>query len=279
MARTWFITGSSVGLGYSIVEAALAAGHQVVATARKPQTLDKLVERYPGRLLTLPLDVGVIVDWDKAIAAATDRFGGIDVLVNNAGFGGVGSVEDIPVEIISQLLDTNFMGAVHACKSVLPVMRRQGHGRIILISSIGARVATPGLSIYYASKAAVSALAETLALEVAPFGIKVTAVEPGAMRIRFRGGVIAQGDAVDPTYDGTVGETVAMMQPVDYASFLHDPDPAGHVAMVLKVAALEDAPARILAGEDAFAMGTAAGAKLATDDTRWETVSRSATQR
>jgi len=99
MAQTWFITGSSVGLGYSIVEAALAAGHQVVATARNPQTLDKLVERYPGRLLTLPLDVGVIVDWEKAIAAATDRFGGIDVLVNNAGFGGVGSVKDIPVEI------------------------------------------------------------------------------------------------------------------------------------------------------------------------------------
>src|SRR5258708_15389312 len=81
MAQTWFITGSSVGLGYSMVEAALAAGHQVVATARNPQTLDKLVERYPGRLLTLPLDVGVIVDWDKAIAAATDRFSGIDVLV------------------------------------------------------------------------------------------------------------------------------------------------------------------------------------------------------
>jgi NAD(P)-dependent dehydrogenase (short-subunit alcohol dehydrogenase family) len=91
--------------------AALAAGHQVVATARNPQALDKLVERYPGRLLTLPLDVGVIVDWDKAIAAATDRFDGIEVLVNNAGFGGVGSVEDIPVEIISRLLDTNFMGA------------------------------------------------------------------------------------------------------------------------------------------------------------------------
>ena len=235
------------------------------------------MERYPGRLLTLPLDVGVIVDWEKAIAAATDRFGGIDVLVNNAGFGGVGSVEDIPVEIISQLLDTNFMGAVHACKSVLPVMRRQGHGRIILISSIGARVATPGASIYYASKAAVSALAETLALEVAPFGIKVTAVEPGAMRTRFAEASSLKVTPFDPAYDGTVGATVAMMQSADYASFLHDP--AGHAAMVLKVAALEDAPARILAGEDAFAMGTAAGAKLATDDTRWETVSCSATQR
>jgi short-subunit dehydrogenase len=152
-----------------------------------------------------------------------------------------------------------------------------GHGRIILISSVGARVATPGASIYYASKAAVSALAETLALEVAPFGIKVTAVEPGAMRTRFAEASSLKVTPFDPAYDGTVGATVAMMQSVDYASFLHDP--AGHAAMVLKVAALEDAPARILAGEDAFAMGTAAGAKLATDDARWETVSRSATQR
>src|ERR1700737_4035487 len=105
---------------------------------------------------------------------------------------------------------------LHACKSVLPVMRRQGHGRIILISSIGARVATPGASIYYASKAAVSALAETLALEVAPFGIKVTAVEPGAMRTRFAEASSLKVTPFDLAYDGTVGATVAMMQPADY---------------------------------------------------------------
>jgi short-subunit dehydrogenase len=154
-------------------------------------------------------------------------------------------------------------------------MRAQRQGRIILISSIGARIATPGAGIYYASKAAVSALAETLALEVAPLGIKVTAVEPGAMRTRFAEAASLKVAPFDTAYDNTVGATVSMMRSRDYASFLHDP--AGVVAMILKVAKLADMPARILAGEDSYEMGTGADACRSASDAQWEKLSRSAT--
>jgi NAD(P)-dependent dehydrogenase (short-subunit alcohol dehydrogenase family) len=199
MNDTWLITGSSVGLGRSIVEAALAAGHNVVATARDPASLDDLASRFPDRLLAQRLDVTDEVRAREVVEAAVERFGLIDVLVNNAGFSGVGSIEDMPLDLIEAQFDTNFMGAVHTCKAVLPTMRAQGRGRIILVASIGARIATPGAGIYYASKAAVSALAETLALEVRPLGIKVTAVEPGAMRTRFAEAGSLQVAPFDPS--------------------------------------------------------------------------------
>src|ERR1700736_5068142 len=272
---TWVITGSSVGLGRSIVEAALAAGHNVVATARAPASLDDLASRFPDRLLAQRLDVTDEIRAREVVEAAVERFGRIDVLVNNAGFSGVGSIEDMPLDLIEAQFDTNFMGAIHTCKAVLPAMRAQGRGLIILVSSIGARIATPGAGIYYASKAAVSALAETLALEVAPLGIKVTAVEPGAMRTRFAEAASLKVAPFDTAYDNTVGATVSMMRSRDYASFLHDP--AGVAAMILKVAKLGDMPARILAGEDSYEMGTGADACRSASDARWEKMSRSAT--
>jgi NAD(P)-dependent dehydrogenase (short-subunit alcohol dehydrogenase family) len=187
MVSTWLITGSSVGLGRSIAEAALAAGHHVVATARDPRALDDLAAKFPDQILSQRLDVTDANRSHEVVQATLDRFGRIDVLVNNAGFSGVGSIEDMPVDLIETQFQTNFMGAVHLCKAVLPSMRRQGCGRIILISSIGARIATAGAGVYYASKAAVSALAESLALEVGPLGVTVSAVEPGAMRVPIAG--------------------------------------------------------------------------------------------
>ena len=275
MNDTWLITGSSVGLGRSIVEAALAAGHNVVATARDPASLDDLASRFPHRLLAQRLDVTDEVRAREVVEAAVERFGLIDVLVNNAGFSGVGSIEVMPLDLIEAQFDTNFMGAVHTCKAVLPAMRAQGRGRIILVSSIGARIATPGAGIYYASKAAVSALAETLALEVAPLGIKVTAVEPGAMRTRFAEAGSLQVTPFDPAYEGTVGATVGMMRSPKYATVLRDP--AGVAAMILKIAALDEMPARILAGADSYEMGTSADAARRASDIRWEDLSRSAT--
>jgi NAD(P)-dependent dehydrogenase (short-subunit alcohol dehydrogenase family) len=275
MNDTWLITGSSVGLGRSIVEAALAAGHNVVATARDPASLDDLASRFPDRLLAQRLDVTDEVRAREVVEAAVERFGLIDVLVNNAGFSGVGSIEDMPLDLIEAQFDTNFMGAVHTCKAVLPAMRAQGRGLIILVSSIGARIATPGAGIYYASKAAVSALAETLALEVAPLGIKVTAVEPGAMRTRFAEAGSLHVTPFDPAYAGTVGATIGMMRSPKYATVLRDP--AGVAAMILKVAALDEMPARILAGADSYEMGTSADAARRASDIRLEDLSRSAT--
>lgn len=275
MSKVWMVTGSSVGLGRAIVKAALAAGHRVVATARKVSTLDDLVLRYPENLLALTLDVGRRQDWDEAVAAAIEHFGVIDVLVNNAGFGAVGAVESMPIDVVRRLVDTNLIGAVHACQAIIPTMRRQGHGHIMLISSIGARIATPGAALYYASKAAVSALAESLALEVAPLGIKVTAVEPGGMRTRFAESSSLEVIQPDPAYDGTVGATIAMMQSPEYCLYLGDP--AGHAAVVLALAKLESPPVRILAGADAVMYGAQAGEHRSISDEQWKVLGQSAT--
>src|SRR5262249_28860829 len=132
MTHTWIVTGSSVGLGRAIVEAALAAGHNVVATARNPRTLDDLARRFPDNLVAHRLDVTAGAEARAVVAAAVDRFGSVDVLVNSAGFAGVGSVEDMPLELVEEQFLTNFMGALLTCRAILPVMRAQGHGRIIL---------------------------------------------------------------------------------------------------------------------------------------------------
>lgn len=275
MSKVWMVTGSSVGLGRAIVEAALAAGHSVVATARKVSTLDELVSQHPEKLLALTLDVACRQDWDAAVAAAVKRFGVIDVLVNNAGFGAVGAVEDMPIELVHRLVDTNLIGAVHACQATMPMLRMQGHGHIMLISSIGARIATPGAAFYYASKAAVSAFAESFALEVAPLGIKVTVVEPGGMRTRFAENASLEVIEPDLTYEQTVGATIAMMQSPEYSAYLGDP--AGHAALVLALAQLEAPPVRILAGADAVMFGAQASAQRATSDEQWKALGQSAT--
>jgi len=272
MTQTWIVTGSSVGLGRAIVEAALFAGHNVVATARNPRTLDDIATRFPDSLLAHRLDVTDASEGHAAVAAADKRFGSVDVLVNSAGFAGVGSVEDMPLELVERQFSTNFMGALLTSRAVLPLMRAQGQGRIILISSIGARTATAGAGIYYATKAAVSSLAECLAIEVEPLGVKVTAVEPGAMRTRF-----AQADsmAVAPfgaAYDETVGATVAMMRSPVFSSSAKDP--SGHADMILKLASLENPPTRLLAGADAFEWGTGAENRRLASDAQWEALSR-----
>lgn len=275
MTETFLITGSSVGLGRSIVEAALEQGHNVVATARNPAALGDLASQYPEQLLAVKLDVTRGEDARAAVAQAVERFGRLDVLINNAGFSGVGSIEDMPLELIEAQLATNFIGAVNLTKAVLPAMRAQGRGRILLVSSIGARIATAGAGAYYASKAAVSALAETLALEVGPLGIQVTAVEPGAMRTRFAEAGSLQVSPFNPAYEATVGATIGMMQSPTYNSILRDPD--GVAAMILQVAALGTAPTRILAGADSLEMGIGAGEAMRASDLHWEKLSRSAT--
>jgi NAD(P)-dependent dehydrogenase (short-subunit alcohol dehydrogenase family) len=272
MASTWLITGSSVGLGRSIAEAALAAGHNVVATARDPRALEALTAKFPHRFLAQQLDVTDGHRSREPILATLERFGRIDVLVNNAGFAGLCSIEDMPADLIETQFLTNFMGAVNLCQAVLPTMRRQGHGRIILISSIGARIATAGAGIYYASKAAVSALAESLALEVGPLGIQV---QPGAMRTRFAEAGSLVVAPFDRAYEGTVGATVSMMRSPAYAAILQDP--AGVASMILNLAGLDDMPVRLLAGADSFEMGICANARQSASDARWSDLSHSAT--
>jgi NAD(P)-dependent dehydrogenase (short-subunit alcohol dehydrogenase family) len=200
-----------------------------------------------------------------------ERFGRLDVVINNAGFASVGSVEDMPMSAILAQFDTNFIGSVHVIKAALPVLRAQGSGQIIQISSIGARIATPGAAAYYASKWALAGFLESLAMEVAPLGIKVTAVEPGGMKTDFAEGSSLTVIPSNPAYDTTAAATATMMTSEGYSDSLVDP--ARVAAVVMKVAELAEPPLRLLAGSDTYAYGTGAERARAQADQSWKWLS------
>ena len=168
MKQVWLITGSSRGLGRALAEAVLAAGHQLVATARKPEQLSDLVERYGEQVRAVALDVTDETAVHDAVKAAVDAFGRLDVLVNNAGYGNVGSIEDTSLEDFRAQIETNLFGTISLSKAAIPLMREQGAGHIIQVSSVGGRMPTPGMSAYQAAKFAVGGFSEVLAQEVAP---------------------------------------------------------------------------------------------------------------
>jgi NAD(P)-dependent dehydrogenase (short-subunit alcohol dehydrogenase family) len=271
MSKTFFLTGSSRGLGRSIATAILEAGHQLIATAREPGQLDELVARYGDRILPLALDVTDFDAAKQAVRMGVERFGRLDVVINNAGFASVGSVEDMPMSAILAQFDTNFIGSVHVIKAALPVLRAQGSGQIIQISSIGARIATPGAAAYYASKWALAGFLESLAMEVAPLGITVTAVEPGGMKTDFAEGSSLTVIPSNPAYDTTAAATATMMTSEGYSDSLVDP--ARVAAVVMKVAELAEPPLRLLAGSDTYAYGTGAEQARARADQSWKWLS------
>ena len=271
MSRIWLITGSARGLGRSITEAALAAGHTVVATARDPGRLAELQERYPDTLLTFTLDV---TDARAARAAATfavDWFGRIDVLVNNAGFGHAAAFEQTEEEDFRAQIDTNFYGVVNLTRAVLPVMRRQRSGCIINISSVGGRTGTPGLSAYQAAKWAVGGFTEVLARETAPLGIKVIAIEPGGMRTGW--GEIARSRAPDvmPDYQPSVGTVMNLLK----AYVGHEIGDPERVAKIVLDLAMRDAlPVHLVLGSDALFVLAGADAERQKQALEWAAVSK-----
>jgi NAD(P)-dependent dehydrogenase (short-subunit alcohol dehydrogenase family) len=178
MPKVWFITGASKGFGRIWAEAALVRGDQVAATARDPRTLDELAERYGDAVLPLRLDVTDKAAVDAAIAAAHERFGRLDVVVNNAGYGLFGTVEEVSEAQARAQIETNLFGALWVTKAALPILREQGSGHIIQVSSIGGVNAFPTVGLYHASKWGLEGFSQSLAQEVADFGIKVTLVEP-----------------------------------------------------------------------------------------------------
>ena len=171
--RVWLITGTSAGFGNTLARAALEHRDLVVATARRPEALKDLVAIAPDRAIALPLDVTRPETGEVAIAAAVDRFGRLDVLVNNAGYGSVGAVEEIQLTDLRALMETMFFGAVTLTQAVLPHMRAQRSGTIVQMSSMGGQVTAPGFGAYCAAKFGLEAISESLAAEVAPFGIRV----------------------------------------------------------------------------------------------------------
>src|SRR5262249_26635289 len=262
----YLITGSSRGLGRAITQAALAAGHRVVATARRPERLDDLAG---DRLAAVALDV---TDYDaatRAVRTAVERFGRLDVVVNNAGYADLASVEDSSIEAFRAQIDTNLLGVVNVTKAALPVLREQGSGHIIQISSLGGRIANAGLSAYQAAKFAVGGFSEALAQEIAPLGIRVTVLEPGGMQTDWAGSSMTIPAVSEPDA-GTVGALVAVMQG-------HSAGPAGDparvAAVVLQVAAMEEPPLRLLLGSDAVTYADAAARQRESADAAWRELS------
>jgi NAD(P)-dependent dehydrogenase (short-subunit alcohol dehydrogenase family) len=271
MNKTFFLTGSARGLGRSIAIAILNSGHQLIATARKPRELDDLVVRYGERVLPLMLDVTDFDAAQQAVKAGIDKFGRLDVVINNAGFANVGSVEDMPMDAIVSQFNTNFVGSVHVIKATLPFLRTQGFGQIIQISSIGARIATPGAAAYYASKSALSSFMESLALEVAPLGIKVTAMEPGGMKTDFAEDTSLTIIQSSPSYEATAGATARMMKEPAYLESYAEP--ADIAAVVMKLSDLENPPTRLLVSGATYDYAKAVEQARAQADEDWKWLS------
>src|SRR6266481_7554095 len=185
MTRVWLVTGSASGLGRSIAEAVLASGDRLVATARDPHRLHDLIEKYGDQVRAAPLDVTDEGAAYAAVQVAVDAFDRLDVVVNNAGYGDIAPFEQLSSERFKAVVDTNFYGVVNVCRVAIPIMRKQKSGCVLQISSVVGRLARPGNSSYHAAKCAVGGFTESLAQELAPFGVKVCALEPGGMRTNW----------------------------------------------------------------------------------------------
>lgn len=221
-SKVWFVTGTSSGFGRSIVLEAIARGERVVATARDPATLSDLVALAPDRVLAVRLDVTRPADIEAAVAAAAARFGAVDVLVNNAGFSIVGAVEETSDTDLRATFESMFFGAVALTRALIPEMRSRRTGTIVQMSSIGGFATAPGFGAYCAAKHALEALSESLAAELAPFGVRVLIVEPGAFRTSLFGPAFRRMPAMEAyaTTAGTMRDyatNVAGAQPGDPA--------------------------------------------------------------
>jgi NAD(P)-dependent dehydrogenase (short-subunit alcohol dehydrogenase family) len=266
--KTWLITGCSSGFGRDIAAAALARGDNVVATARRPETLDL---EPSDRVLTVALDVTRPDQIEAAVATTLDRFGSIDVLVNNAGIGSVGAVELIEPDHLRDVMEVMFFGAVALTQAVLPHMRAQGSGAVVQISSQGGQVVFPGYGAYCAAKFALEAMSEALNYEVGPLGIRVLIVEPGAFRTALLGSTMHRSPEID-AYADTAGATRRAAEAMDGTQ---PGDPAKVAAAIITALDADDPPLRLALGADAVDSIRAAHERRRADLDAWEELSRS----
>jgi NAD(P)-dependent dehydrogenase (short-subunit alcohol dehydrogenase family) len=248
MAQVWLVTGSSRGLGRAIVEAGLAAGHKVLATARSIASLSDLAERYGERVQLFALDVTDQAAAADAVKTAIDRFSALDVVINNAGYGNISSIEDTSVAEFRAQIETNLFGTVIVTKAALPYFREKKAGRFLQFSSVGGRIGPPGRGPYSAAKWGVEGFSEVLSREVAPLGIKVTIVEPGGFRTDFAGSS-TDLDEGHPAYDSTVGATARFQR--DYNG-KQPGDPKKAAQAILQLTQEQSPPLRLLLGGDAY---------------------------
>ncbi|MEX3105332.1 SDR family NAD(P)-dependent oxidoreductase [Streptomyces sp. ST1015] len=241
MSKIWFVTGSSRGFGRQFVTAALERGDKVAATARNIDSLADLAAVHGESILPLALDVTDKAAVTPAVQRAHEHFGRLDVIVNNAGYGLFGAVEELSEQQVRDQMETNFFGALWVTQAALPLLRAQGSGHIVQISSVGGVAAFPNLGVYNASKWALEAASEALAQEVAGFGIKVTLVEPGGFATDWSGSSADFAGQL-PAYDGVRATNAAY-----WRNFRHG-DPAATGAALLKVVNADNPPLRVFFG-------------------------------
>lgn len=271
--KTWFITGSSRGFGRELTIAALEAGDRVAATARNPQQLADLAEKYGDRILPLPLDVTNADAAAAALTAANEEFGRLDVIVNNAGYANVAPIEFADEDDFRTQFETNFWGVYNVSKASIPLLREQGGGLIIQFSSVGGRVGgSPGIGSYQAAKFAVDGFSRTLAVETAPFGITLMVVEPSGFATDWAGASMTVSD-IPELYESTVG---AMNSRMRQNTGGPAGDPARGAEIIVRTVHAGDVPSHLLIGVNAVEMSLAYSKSQLDEATKWEAVSRSA---
>lgn len=248
MNTTWLVTGSSSGIGKALVEQLLERGDRVAATLRKPEALDELKARYPEQLWLAQLDVTDTPAIRRVIEQAFTELGRIDVVVSCAGYALFGAAEEVSDEQIDQQLQTNLVGSIQVIRACLPFLREQGGGRVLQVSSEGGQLAYPNFSLYHTSKWAIEGFVESVAQEVAPFGIEFTLVEPGPTHTNFGAALVSPPPMAvyEHTPAGDVRRAVAN------GEFAMTGDPMKMARAMLDVAAVSPAPKRLLLGSGAY---------------------------
>lgn len=272
MSKVWFITGSSRGFGRALVRAAMAADDSVAATARRPEQLADLGREHPDRFVALPLDVTDRAAVERAIAAATRRFGRIDVVVNNAGYADVAPIETGDEDNFRAQFETNFWGVYHVSRVAIPVLRGQRGGLIVQFSSMGGRVGgSPGIASYQAAKFAIDGFSRVLQAETAPFGIKVLVVEPSGFATDWAGSSMSVDDIPD-----VYADTVGAMSAIRRSAAITAGDPSRAAEILVRLARHTDIPYHLPLGVNAVEGSIRQDELLLSEDRKWAAVGRSA---
>ncbi|MEU4670138.1 SDR family NAD(P)-dependent oxidoreductase [Amycolatopsis sp. NPDC023774] len=271
MSKVWLVTGGSRGLGRAVVEEVLAAGNDVVATARNVDALKDLDERHGDHLLRFSLDVTDPAQAEAAVAAAVERFGRLDVVVNNAGYANMASVEEVDLADFRAQVETVFFGTVHVTKAALPVFLAQRSGHFIQVTSIGGRGTAPGISAYQSAKFATEGFSGVLNDEVSGLGIKVTMAEPGLMRTDWSGPSM-EIRPYKAEYEPTMGPLIEHLRS---KRGIEPIDPAAVARVFLQVVAMAEPPLHLVLGSDAVGLVRAGMTKLMAEDERWAELGRS----
>jgi NAD(P)-dependent dehydrogenase (short-subunit alcohol dehydrogenase family) len=266
MSKVWLITGSGNGLGRDIAEAALAAGDSVVAGARRTGELEALVARYGERVKPVTLEVRDETAAKAAVRLAVDAFGRLDVLVNNAGYGQFAPFEQMSPEDFRAVVDTCFYGVVYTTRAAVPVMRKQNSGHIFQVSSVGGRLAIAGNTPYHAAKWAVGGFSDALAMEVAPFGIKICTLEPGGIRTNWARRAGQNAPELLPAYEASVGAILKLLRSLEGRS---EGDPRKIANLIVQLANSDDVPLRLILGKDAEKRVRRAEADRASEAEKW----------